>query len=220
MVVSTVPHCTNRTHSWCSNTCARPHLGMICRNRWIQQALCAGMHFAHSTPSWTDVIRYRATTNRTSISATPSSKEHLKYGLQYVLERNFGEMEFDWENRQVIVRVFGDTGKEYIHTTWPFDLLSGTNQTEPTPTGHLQISDYERTYQDLFRHNASQPDDWICLNHRGVSSFGMKLFGVLSPICFILFLVTLPINTLLIMLWMFWRHRKRQRGIQAKRKQL
>ena len=188
----------------------------MCRSPWMQRALCAGMHLAHHTTSWTDVIHYRDTTTSTP---TPSSNP-LKVGLQYVLERNFGEMEFDWENRQVLVRVFGDTGTEFIRTAWPFDLLSGYNRTEPIPTGRLRISDYEHTYQNLLRHNVSQPDDWICLNHRGVSSFGMKLFDVLSPIGLVLFLVSLPINIVLLAMWMIWRHRKRQYRIQAKLKQL
>jgi hypothetical protein len=185
----------------------------------MQQALCAGMHFAHYTTSWTDVIQYRATTT-TSAIPTPSSNEHWKTGLQYVLERNFGEMEFDWENRQVLVRVFGHTGTEFIHTIWPLDLLSGRNQTELIPTGRLRTLDYERAYQNLLHHNVSQPDDWICLNHRGVSSFGMKLFGVLAPVGLVIFLVSLPFNVVMIILWMIWRHRKRQHRILNKMKQL
>lgn len=204
---------STRTHSWCSNTCARPHLGKVCRIRWIQWALCTGMHFAHRTPAWTDVID-----SRTATPSTPSSNQHLKYGLQYVLERNFGEMEFDWENRQVLVRMFGHTGKEYISTAWPFDLLSGTHL-EPIPTGRLRISDYERTYKNLFLHNVSQPGDWICLNHRGVSSFGMKLFGVLSPICLAIFLVALPLIVLMMILWIIWRHRKHMHRVETKQKQ-
>jgi hypothetical protein len=136
------------------------------------------------------------------------------------LERNFGEMELDWENRQVLVRVFGHTGREYIHTAWPFELLSGHNDTEPIPTGRLRISDYERRYQNLRYHNVSQPDDWICLNHRGVPSFGMKLFGVLAPIGLVIFLFSLPFNAVLIILWMIWRHRKRQYRVRTKLKLL
>ena len=170
------------------------------------------MHFAHHTPAWTDIIDYRTITPTKS-----SSKPPLKHGLQYVLERNFGEMEFDWVNRQVVVRVFGHTGKEYISTTWPFDLLSG--HMEPIPTGRLHISDFERTYNTLLLHNVSQPDDWICLNHRGVSSFSIKLFGVLSPICLATFLVSLPLIVLLMILWMIWRHRKRLYRVQTKQKQ-
>jgi hypothetical protein len=203
----------NRTHSWCSNSCARPHLGKMCRTRWIQWALCIGMHLAHQSPAWTDVIA-----SRLPSPTAPSSHQHLKDGLQYVLERNFGEMEFDWENRQVLVRVFGHTGKEYISTVWPFDLLSG-RLSVPEPTGRLHISDYERTHNNLFLHDVAQPDDWICLNHRGVSSFSMKLFGVLSPICLVIFLVSLPLIVLFVILWMTWRYRKRLLRIRTKRKQ-
>ena len=212
----------NRTHSWCFNSCARPHLGIICRSRWMQRALCAGMHFAHHTTSWTDIVYYRATTSTTASTTPSQSNHHLKHGLQYVLERNFGEMEFDWEHRQVLVRVFGHTGTEFIHTVWPFDVLSGIDHpTERKPTcGRLRITDYERAYQSLARHNVSQPDDWICLNYRGVSSFGMKLFGVLSPVGVVIFLISLPFNLVLLVVWMMWRHRKRQYHVRTKLKQL
>jgi hypothetical protein len=193
-----------RTHSWCSNTCARPQSGIVCRNRWIQYALCTGMHVAHHTNAWTDVISH---------NTNPYKSKHAKRGVQYVLRRNFGELEFDWDTQQVIVRVFDITGKSLISSAWSFDVLSGIIE-PPSTIGQIQLSDYEHIYQRLHTsHNSTstsipQPNDWICINHRGVSSFGRKLFGVITPISVVMFLITLPFNMLMLLAWLIWRRYK------------
>jgi hypothetical protein len=196
-----------RTHSWCSNTCARPQLGILCRSRLFQWALCAGMHWAHHTPAWTDLV---------DLTSLKPYESDAKRGLQYVLERNFGEMEFDWENQQLIVRVLSRTGKSLISTVWPFSLLSGT--IEPPATGLIQLSDYEKTYQRLLLHNVSKSNDWICINHRGIPSLGAKLFGVMSPISVAAFIIFLPLHVTVFVLWTIWRLKLRQNRFKMKLK--
>jgi hypothetical protein len=166
------------------------------------------MHWAHHTPAWTDLVDL----------PIPYEAHAKRRGRQYALERNFGELEFDWEQRQLIVRVLGPkTGETLISTAWPFSVLSGI--TAPEPTGPLHASDYVRMHQRLVAHNVSQPNDWICLNHRGVTSLGVKIFGVVSPISVAAFIMLLPLHVVILTLWMIWR-RRRTYQIEMKVKKL
>jgi hypothetical protein len=183
-----------RTHSWCSNICPRPQSGLLCRIPWFQWALCMGMHWAHHTPAWTDLVHV----------PIPYEAHAQKRGRQYVLQRNFGEFEFDWERRQLIVRILNPAGDTLISTAWPWAVLSGT--TPPAPTGRLRPSDYEATHRRWLAHNVSQSDaDWICLPHGGVPSPGVKLYGVVSSVSIAAFLMFLPLYVVLLGLWMIWR---------------
>lgn len=176
--------------------------------RWIQWALCSGMHWAHYTPAWTEIVH----------TSSPYESNDAKHGFQYALVRNFGELNFNWDTRQVIVRVLGNTGKVLMSTAWSIDLLSGIS--EPQSKGFLKLTDFEQTYQRLTNHNVSQPDDWICVNHRGIPSLGVKLFGVVSPICVALSIAFLPLIIVMLTVWLVWRHMRRQRLIKLKFKKL
>lgn len=153
-----------------------------------------GMRWAHQTPLWSDLVDL----------SIPYEAQAKKRGRQYALQRNFGELEFDWEQRQVIVRVLDATGDTVISTAWPWTLLSGTSA--PEPTGRLHMSDFEAVQQRLLAHNVSQSSaDWICLNHGGVVSSGAKLYSVLSSISVAAFFMFLPFHVLILGLWIIWR---------------
>jgi hypothetical protein len=55
------------------------------------------MHLAHINKAWTDVVDLRG-----------PPREGAKRRVQYALQRNFGEFEFDWDKRQLIVRILGE----------------------------------------------------------------------------------------------------------------
>jgi hypothetical protein len=153
-----------------------------------------GMRWAHHTPSWSDLVDV----------PIPYEAHAQKRGRQYALQRNFGELEFDWEAQQVIVRVLDPAGDTVISTAWPWAVLSGT--TAPVPTGRLHTSDFAAVHQRWLAHNVSQSNaDWICLNHGGVPSIGVKLYGVVSSISVAVFIMFLPLHVLLLGLWMIWR---------------
>lgn len=168
-----------RTHSWCTNICARPQRSLMCRTMWFQKALCAGMHLAHNNYAWTDLIDEKS----------PEDKG-AKQGIQYVLERNFGEFEFDWDRRKLIVRILGEGGTPLLSTAWNFDLLTG--KTPAPETGKVDLLDYELIHESLSAHGA-QPNDWICVNHRGNPSLARKLFGFVSPVVLATFITLLPL---------------------------
>jgi hypothetical protein len=119
----------------------------------------------------------------------PPHEKGAKRGVQYVLERNFGEFDFDWDKRELVVRIFGKDGTPLVSTAWDLDLLSGK---VPAPeTGKVKQSDYEQIYEHLSMHGA-EPNDWFCVNHRGHTSLALKLFGVASPILLASFIILLP----------------------------
>ena len=106
------------THSWGSALCARPHLSIMCRHVLFRKAFTAGMHWAHINGAWPDLVDWKG-----------PAREGAKRGVQYSLERNFGELEFDWESRELVVRVLGEEvgGKPLLSTAWSFDVLSGNS---------------------------------------------------------------------------------------------
>lgn len=138
------------------------------------------MHWAHWNGAWTELINI------------PSPYEAgAKRGVQYALGRNFGELEFDWDNQRVIVRILDDrtNGKGVLSTAWDFDVLSGS---VPSPILRGSApSDFEQTREGLLTHGASL-DDWICVNHGGSPTLALKLFGVASPISVVVVIILLP----------------------------
>jgi len=166
------------THSWGSGICARPHLSWTCESPWIKFSLTMGMHLAHWNGAWTDVVHME------------QSQEGAKSGYQYSLDINFGEFEFEWEKRQVIVRILGEKsidGKaSLLHTVWDFDTLSGTRPI----TSRVLFDNHASS--SPFEPFASETD-WICASYRGQPSLMLKLFGVVSPVLLAALLATLPL---------------------------
>jgi hypothetical protein len=159
------------THSWGTNICARPHTGLSCRNPLMQKGLKLGMHWAHFTPAWTHVI------DLLDEPYEPGAKRRV----QYVLERNFGEFEFDWKRRQLIVRIFGmnaDRGP-ILSTAFDFDALSGKSSLPQTTLASQAL--FQKTYERLAPYGA-RDDDWICVSYRGQPSLALKVFNVVTPI--------------------------------------
>jgi PhoD-like phosphatase len=180
------------THSWCSNICARPK-SIACRTQWLHRALCVGMHWAHRNGAWTDVVDL----------VGPPREEGAKRRVQYALERNFAEFEFLWDTRELVVRIFGESGDgPILSTAWDFDMVSGLTPLEATKKLHQ--SDYEQELRRLSAHGARR-NEWICLNYRGHPSLALKLFGVLSPISLAAFITFLPIFVPLTVLYLLKR---------------
>ena len=90
--------------------------------------------------------------------------EGSKTGKQFSLELNFGELEFDWEEQVVVMRVFGVTGTDQpmLSAKWSFDQLSG-NAIMPGST--ISTNDIEKVASHL-----SADDQWICVDYNGLVS--------------------------------------------------
>jgi hypothetical protein len=191
------------THSWGTNICARPHTGLSCRNPLMQKGLTLGMHWAHFTPAWTHIIDLL--------------DEPYEYGakrrVQYALERNFGEFEFDWKHRQLIVRIFGRKvdGHPILSTAFDFDALSGKSSLPQTPQASPAI--FQNTYERLAKYGARE-DDWICVNYRGQPSLALKVFNVVTPILLASLITLSPLILLVFLAFLSRRssrkHKKKQ----------
>jgi len=184
------------THSWGTSICGRPESSLACRTPYVNKCLAAGMHLAHMNHAWTEVVDV----------GHKGSVEGAKQRYQYSLELNFGEFEFDWEERQVVIRIHGkDVGaRPLLSTRWDFDALSGKQ--ELPASGKLSSDHYERTWAKLSTHGA-QRDDWICVNYRGLQSPALKAFGFVSPVSLVLFGMCLPIILPLILMYILMRTR-------------
>jgi alkaline phosphatase D len=171
------------THSWGNGLCARPRESSLCQSPYFQMSMRAGMHLAHLNGAWTEVVTLDHR----------NAHEGAKAGVQYSLDRNFGELEFDWEKRQVILRILGedDSAPPLLSTIWDFDKLSGRTSIEET--GKVSAADYDKVFNDLLSHNVATSKDWICINHRGLPSEKLQLFGVASALSFSMFLLLIPI---------------------------
>ncbi|MGK3740070.1 MAG: hypothetical protein ACI8RD_011254 [Bacillariaceae sp.] len=112
--------------------------------------------------------------------------ENSKSGLQYSLEKNFGEIEFDFDLRHVTLRSIGEDFDS--HSNKPpllmakisMDQLDGQSY---MPGGnHLSNEDFRIEAAAMAAALASerggrQEGDWICIDHRGREN---KLYNIMS----------------------------------------
>jgi hypothetical protein len=155
------------THSWGStdtSICGRPTLSRLC-NLYPFNALFGGiLTFAHLISPWTALLK----------------DEQTKL-LQYSLARNVAEMELDWINRSVIVRILSDGGQILLSQEWLIDDLSGA--INPTKT-FLQPNSYAvaRNRLESAIQSTIPNDDFVCVNYRGNADPVHFAFSIASVI--------------------------------------
>ena len=133
------------THSWGTRFCSRPTSNFVCRYPYGNWVLRQSMHFAH----WINPL------NELILSETGE--------MQYSLDLNFAEFEFDWEKNAVIVRILGHDGILLLSTEWSLDEL---NQ------GLLGSKVQEKDYQIIEKSQEKlglPKGDWTCVSYRGVA---------------------------------------------------
>jgi len=119
--------------------------------------------------------------------------EGAKQGLQYSLEKNFGELEFDWDRQTVTMRSMGEQpdAPPLLMASWSLDQLSGMDEEIPGSLVTSQDFAYEVDH-DAARFSQGRPASWVCLNHRGNSSFFGQMFGHLSVVSVLTILLPFP----------------------------
>ena len=164
------------THSWGTMPCFKPMESFICATNYVKWYLATAMHLAHINHGWKHLI-----------DDYGPSQEKTKRRVQYSLDMNFGEFEFDWDSEQVTVRILGlgtDEGRPpLLSRTWGFAELSGDNGRGFNPTCKLQDDDFRDRFELLSDRMEVAPDDWICLNNQGVNSSFQKFIGPFSALC-------------------------------------
>ena len=166
------------THSWGTSVCSRPkESSSLCESKLFNRAVALGMHWAHHSGAWKDIVDLK-------------ESQGGKTGLQYSLLRNFAEMEFDWDDRKVAVRILGENSALLMQNVWDLDVLSAG----PAPENRkLTTADFSSTMQYLQRKGIAQTDDWICLEYNGIPSDDAKAFMFISSMSLAMGLCAVPI---------------------------
>jgi hypothetical protein len=177
------------THSWGGpSICARPRSSLPCQSPTVAYGLQAGMHWAHVNRAWTDLVD----TRDPNLQSLVRNKDGTKEKVQYVLQRNFGEMEFDWDKNEVVVRLFGHgrRNKPLLSTAWNLDALDADHPISP----EISSSKFDKIWNDLRDHGSTMSgDDWVCVNYRGNPTILLKLYGVLTPVLLAGAVMSLPV---------------------------
>lgn len=171
------------THAWGTRFCSRPTSNFLCRYSYANWVLKQSMHFAHYINPLNDII----------ISDQGE--------MQYSLELNFAEYDFDWEKNAVVVRILGEDGIELLKAEWSLDDLK-----HGLPGSQVQEKDYQavdKTYKDL----GIPTTKWTCVNYRGVAhpyhrplaltlTFLMPTTMILAPTIAVLVICTMIVKRL------------------------
>ena len=94
-------------------------------------------------------------------------------GLQYSLEKNFGELEFDWEERTVTMRALGEQpgAPALVEAHFSMDQLSGNTRHVVPGSSQLTSSDFlQEANRRSPRRLEHGRDEWICLDYRREST--------------------------------------------------
>lgn len=157
------------------------------------------MHTLHQIAPWRSLVKSRKSGDD-STTGIHGGLEGSKQGLQYSLERNFGELEFNWDDRTVTIRSLGEdpTAPPLIAARVSMDQLSGM-----TPMESSTAADGGKPLTDTdFAHLAAQnTGEWLCIEHRGSVSFVDELLGHANVVLalagiFVVFPVVIPLYIL------------------------
>lgn len=176
------------THSWGSKYgyCARVNKTKLCKFIPFQKVLKSVLNYAHFVNPWTGLLQRNDDESENEASSQTPKR------LQYTLDRNVAEFEFDWTNRTVIVRVLGETGETLLREDWPMTRLS-TNQANNTllddEAFDVGLGRLESALQNPLPTNHS---DFVCVDYRGNPNQFHKALGMASTFGLFVVMVTSP----------------------------
>lgn len=186
------------THSWGSVFSAK-----MINTKWYYPMHIfskATMLLTHNIVPMADLIESKYSPNYgDSDKNIPSEggKEGAKQGIQYSLEKNFGEIEFDWDARMLTIRAFGEEMKKksrenesspLLSASFSFDQLSGL---EGTPK-YVNIDTFHKSDHYLVDGDIIPGSEYICMNGRGHSSVVHFYLGIIGAGLFILMYLLAP----------------------------
>ena len=121
------------------------------------------MTLSHLFCPWSELVVAAAETDDDGDTGQFESggAEGAKTGKQYSLELNFGELEFDWDEETLKVRVIGVEGADepLLSAQWSFNQLSGI---KGMPGSKIRESDIATSEAEL-----RSDDSWICVSQGG-----------------------------------------------------
>lgn len=202
------------THAWgAKNVCSTP--SRTCRLSYIKWASKTAMHFSHWFSPWTDLLIKKG---------GEDSDTAGKDGLQYSLDLNFAEFEFDWDQKQVVVRILGEDEHIHLAKVWSLDELNGKG---PSGQPRFVNNDYHiakvrRSLEDLgvLESAVNNSNDWICVNYRGLPNPVHRVVAMASSVLALATLTTiLPSMVLIAIVVVLMRQLRTWRRTPKRRKQ-
>eukprot|EP00980_Cylindrotheca_fusiformis_P007373 scaffold1525_cov142-Cylindrotheca_fusiformis.AAC.173 len=139
------------THAWGStrsSVCGRARLSPFCNVYYYNKMWGWVMHFAHWISPWNEIVIDEKTRK-----------------LQYSLDLNIAELDFDWVERKVLATILGSNGEPLLQQKWPFDDLSIVQKTTLRDQDFDLVSQYLRD-----RLIGGENNDWTCVHYRGIPS--------------------------------------------------
>ncbi|CAJ1946225.1 unnamed protein product [Cylindrotheca closterium] len=185
------------THSWGSvetSTCGRIRLGRLCNVTYMNHAKRFVLHFAHHIFPWNELI------------VDDDSNQ-----MQYTLNLNVAELEFDWEDRQVFTRILGHKGQTILEQRWPFRSLTSIEET--------MVAD--RDFQSLSHRLQRQAtiidqDDWICVHYTGSPSPVSFAMASIATASLVSILLSAPLLIPILLLWLLLTKRRKRSSSKQK----
>ena len=192
------------THSW--GTIARPlsdaDRAPSLLERYQSFARKTLMHSLHYLCPWTDILVSSSSDNSVEGMHETGGGEGSITGLQYSLQQNFGELEFDWNARTVALRSIGKNqdAPPLLMAKLSMDQLSGRAALH---SPHLTPQDF-RDETSGFHHRLLD-SDWVCINHRGRDSQLSHMLGHVSTVLVLVTVVPFPLLLPVFLLLLFVR---------------
>ena len=149
------------------------------------------MRLLHWICPWTDLLISNSKMDTDGLYENGGA-EGAKQGKQFSLLKNFGELEFDWDQKTVTARVIGEDAVEtpLLSAKWSLDQLSGRAH---MPGSTLAV--------DNFPSSSNLDHSWSCISYRGHVSHGGHVLGHLitgaALICVVPFPCLVPLYVLI-----------------------
>jgi hypothetical protein len=146
-----------------------------------------------------------------------------KDGLQYSLDLNFAEFEFDWDQKQVVVRILGEDEHIHLAKVWSLDELNGKGPSgQPRFVNDYHIAKVRRSLEDLgvLESAVNNSNEWICVNYRGLPNPVHRVVAMASSVLALATLTTiLPSMVLIAIVVVLMRQLRTWRRTPKRRKQ-
>ena len=217
------------THSWSSNSgrCGRPKNSRLCSFYPFNVLVEIVMTYAHYASPWTALLRGNDDDRGDGSRGAGGGSRERRAGAQqrqYTLERNIAEVEVDWEESVVTVRILGDRGQTLLRQDWSMDRLTGGGEPGIPGAGSL-LGDpsfeegQKRLESSLRRGFPSDHGEYICVNYRGNIDRVHFAFSVVSTIGVFVAIGTYPFLLCLGVLarWVLRRHGKASPPVRRRR---
>jgi len=187
------------THSWGTCFIPRRHYHTSWYGpyaHFVSKNIMSFLHFVIPMPDLVISHYYNNDENgmpRFQLNYEGSFLEHggaegSKQGKQFTLDLNFAELEFDWDRKELIGRVFGVNLSDppLLSARWSFDQLSGRSAFLPN-SFDLSIDEWEKHFALL------KDGQWMCTPVGGIANDYQVLFGQTLGIIFTTMIVSFPL---------------------------